>query len=292
MKKFQMFTNLQKISQICRKKLLVILGLTSAFLALSSFSVRAQTEQESYLNATPWYETNGNRIRVAINKPSPSEIRHGIIEVVLKPKWKTYWRNPGNSGMAPFFIFDQPVSYEIFYPTPQLYETEDDWSFGYTNKVTLPFTVYNSSENLSGSLTIGICNTICIPFTIDFDFSQSSQKNEQISSSLLTNAQTALPNTMRDEFKISAEKDHNTLFISIQNNKAIMPSSLFLDGEDMQIGPAKKIRDHEDYTLFSAPIYFVPDKPKQTIFYIISFTDHALSGTFTINTQSTASPSP
>ncbi|MCZ2203873.1 protein-disulfide reductase DsbD domain-containing protein [Bartonella sp. A05] len=292
MKKFQMFTNLQKISHIFRKKLFVILSLISVILGLFSFPIGAQTEQEAYLYATPWYETNGNRVRIAINQPSLSETRNGIIEVVLKPKWKTYWRNPGNSGMAPFFTFDQPVSYEIFYPTPQLYEIEDNWSFSYTDKVVLPFTVSGSSKNLSGSLTIGICDTICIPFIVDFNFSPSSQKNEHIPSSLLTHAQAALPRTMHNEFKISAEKDFNTLFIKIQNNRKITHLSIFLDGGDMQIGPAKRLNDHEEYTFFTAPIYFDPDEPNQTVFYTVSSKSHALSGTFTISTQSPSTPLP
>ncbi|WP_208541130.1 MULTISPECIES: protein-disulfide reductase DsbD domain-containing protein [Bartonella] len=292
MKKIQIFLNLQRISNIFYKKFLIIFSLTFVLLSSSNLTIAAQKEQESQLLATPWYESEGGSVRLALTKSSPSGIRNGFIEVMLKPKWKTYWRNPGNSGMAPFFNFNQQVSYEIFYPIPQLYETENDWSLGYKNKVVLPFSVSDSSENLSGSLTLGLCDEICIPFTVDFDFSSSTQKNTYLSPSLLKRAQAALPRAMDNEFTISAEKDKNTLFIKIQNNSKIKILSLFLDGGDMQIGPAKKVSDHEEYTLFSAPIYFMPDELNQTIFYAISSQNHALSGTFVINTQSNSTVIP
>ncbi len=198
----------------------------------------------------------------------------------MKPGWKTYWRNPGNSGIAPFFNFNQKVSYEIFYPTPQLYEIENDWSLGYKDKVMLPFTISDSNKNLSGSLTLGLCYKICLPFTVNFDFSPSVQKNKHLPLSLLKKAQDALPRTTHHGFKISAEKEKNTLFIKIQNYNKSIPSSLFLDGGEMQIGPAKKISENAEYILFSAPLYFIPDEGKYTIFYTISFKDHAFSGKF------------
>ncbi|ABM45577.1 hypothetical protein X471_00599 [Bartonella bacilliformis str. Heidi Mejia] len=286
MRKIQIFLNLQKMLMISHKKLSVIFSLTFMVLGLINPTFSTQTEQETHLISTPWHESSGGRIRLAITKVSLHGMRDGIIEVVLKPEWKTYWRNPGNSGMAPFFNFDQQVAYEIFYPTPQLYEKENDWSLGYKNKVVLPFRIFGSHKHLSGSLTIGICNKICMPFTVDFNFSPFFPKNEHLSSSLLLkNAQASLPRIKHNALTISAEKKENALLITIHKNRKITPESLFLDGGDMQIGPAKKISDHQDYTFFSAPIYFIPDEPNQTVFYIISAKDHALSGTFTINKQ-------
>ncbi|WP_375704921.1 protein-disulfide reductase DsbD domain-containing protein, partial [Bartonella sp. AA85SXKL] len=106
---------------------------------------------------------------------------------------------PGDSGLAPFFNFKQQVSYEIFYPTPQLYETENDWSIGYKNEVLLPFTISHTSGNLTGSLTLGLCNKICLPFTVNFNFSPSIQKNKRLPLSLLKKAQDALPHTIHHE---------------------------------------------------------------------------------------------
>ncbi|WP_455481054.1 protein-disulfide reductase DsbD domain-containing protein [Bartonella sp. B12(2025)] len=292
MKKIQIFTKLQYIVTFFYKKLLVILSLTCIMLELLNIPIKAQTKQNSYLSATSWYESDGGRIRLAITEPSLSGIRDGIIEIVLKPGWKTYWRNPGNSGMAPFFNFNQQISYEIFYPTPQLYKTENDWSLGYKDKVVLPFTISGSNESLSGALTLGLCNKICLPFTVNFDFSSPALKNKRLPASLLKNAQTALPDTTHNEFKITAQKDTNNLFIKIQNNNKLTPTSLFLDGGEMQIGPAKKVSENTEYTLFSAPLYFIPDEENHTIFYTVSFKSHALSGKFTLYTQPTPLSNP
>ncbi|WP_273760046.1 protein-disulfide reductase DsbD domain-containing protein [Bartonella sp. ML70XJBT.G] len=282
MKKIQIFTNLKNIIMHLYKKLLVTLSLTFIILELFNIPISAQTEQNTSLFTTSWYESEGARIRLAMTQPSPSGIREGFIEIVLKPGWKTYWRNPGNSGIAPSFHFNQQASYEIFYPTPQLYETENNWSLGYKDKVVLPFSISGVKKDLSGILTLGLCHKICLPVTINFDFSPSVQKNIPLPLSLLKKAQDALPRTIHHEFKISAEKETNTLLIKIQNNNKISPSSLFLDGGEMQIGPAKKVRENAEYTLFSAPLSFIPDGGSRTIFYTISFKDLAFSGTFTL----------
>ncbi|PIT69507.1 protein-disulfide reductase DsbD domain-containing protein [Bartonella tribocorum] len=286
MRRSHIFTSLQNITTSFYKKLFVTLSLTFIVLELLKVSVNAQTEQKLQLFSTSWYESEGAHIRLAITEPSHSGMREGFIEIVLKPEWKTYWRNPGNSGMAPFFNFSQQVAYEIFYPTPQLFETENDWSLGYKDKVLLPFNLSSSSKNLSGAFTLGLCNKICLPLTVNFDFSPSSLKHKPLPASLLKNAQDSLPRMTQNALKISAKKNNNTLLIKIQNNNKTKPYSLFLDGGELQIGAAKKISDNADYTLFSAPLYFVPKETNQKIFYTVSFKDHALSGTFVFHTQS------
>ncbi|WP_273758120.1 protein-disulfide reductase DsbD domain-containing protein [Bartonella sp. AU55XJBT] len=287
MRKSNIFTNLQNIATFFYKKLVVTLSLTLIVLELLNIPVKAQTEQKRQLFPTSWYESEGGRIRLAITQPSLSGIREGIIEIELKLGWKTYWRNPGNSGMAPFFNFNQQVSYEIFYPTPQLFETENDWSLGYKDEVILPFNVSSSSQNLSGTFTLGLCHKICLPLTVNFDFSPSSLKNKPLPIFLLKNAQESLPRTTQNALKISAETNNNTLLIKIQNHNKNTPSSLFLDGGEMQIGTAKKISENAEYTLFSAPLYFVPEETNHKIFYTVSFKEHALSGTFIFHTPST-----
>ncbi|MDD9333518.1 MAG: hypothetical protein PV354_07600, partial [Bartonella sp.] len=87
------------------------------------------------------------------------------------------------------------------------------------NKVVLPFNISGSDKNLNGSLTLGICNEICIPFTIDFNFSSSTHNNTSLPLSLLKKAQDALPRTAHNAFKIHAAKNGNTLLIKIKNNK-------------------------------------------------------------------------
>ncbi|WP_212111357.1 protein-disulfide reductase DsbD domain-containing protein [Bartonella queenslandensis] len=281
-----MVTKLQNIATSFYKKLFVTLSLTFIILELFNIPVNAQAKQKLQLFSTSWHESEGGRIRLAITEPSLSGMREGFIEIVLKPGWKTYWRNPGNSGMAPFFNFNQQVSYEIFYPTPQLFETENDWSLGYKDKVILPFNLFSSRKNLSGAFTLGLCHKICLPLTVNFDFSPSSLKNKSLPTSLLKDAQDSLPRMTQNALKISAEKNNNTLLIKMQNNNKTKPYSLFLDGGEMQIGAAKKISDNAEYTLFSAPLYFVPEKNNQKIFYTVSFKDHALSGTFIFHRQS------
>jgi DsbC/DsbD-like thiol-disulfide interchange protein len=45
------------------------------------------------------------------------------LQLDMAPGWKTYWRQPGDSGIPPRFDFSQTEglqAVEVFYPTPQI----------------------------------------------------------------------------------------------------------------------------------------------------------------------------
>ncbi|RUX21351.1 hypothetical protein EOA27_06205, partial [Mesorhizobium sp. M2A.F.Ca.ET.037.01.1.1] len=49
-----------------------------------------------------WYNSEGGKVRlVTTGKPDEAGKIRGVLDIALKPGWKTYWRDPGDAGVPP-----------------------------------------------------------------------------------------------------------------------------------------------------------------------------------------------
>ncbi|MEG6508753.1 protein-disulfide reductase DsbD domain-containing protein [Methyloligella sp. 2.7D] len=92
------------------------------------------------------------------------------IQIRLDPGWKTYWRNPGDSGVPPYFDWSGSSnlkSVDVLYPAPGNFEEAGGISYGYKNEVVFPLRVTpkDPSEpvDLKLQMEYGLCKDICIP---------------------------------------------------------------------------------------------------------------------------------
>ena len=92
------------------------------------------------------------------------------LEILLDPEWKTYWRNPGDSGIPPKMDFsgsDNVAEVTAEWPAPELSFDGYGWVIGYTEAVIFPLLVRpdepGESSNLNLKLDYAVCNDICIP---------------------------------------------------------------------------------------------------------------------------------
>lgn len=245
--------------------------------AQSDFNTKISVE-----NLTDWTITEGGRIRVIADLRQGSTLTQGVIEVQLKQGWKTYWSNPGSAGMAPFFELDNGLKAQIQYPTPELFQADNEWSLGYKNNVLLPFKIFNRKANqpLSGSLTIGVCKDICIPVNIVFNFSNIAKKSSMMIDTLIAMGQDALPQNDDKKLSISANIVQDRINVTFYKINTTTQSKLYLDGHDLQIGPANIVERDTSKIVFSAKILFKPSTKTSTINYIFDDGRRAISGTF------------
>lgn len=95
------------------------------------------------------------------------------VRIQLDDGWHTYWKNPGESGMAPRFSWDLPEGLEVGpaqFTYPARFESDGIVSFGYEKEALFlfPLTV---SEGVAGdsSVSIGlraswlVCRELCLP---------------------------------------------------------------------------------------------------------------------------------
>lgn len=92
------------------------------------------------------------------------------IDMGLAPGWKTYWRKPGDSGIAPRFDWsasENVAGVELRWPAPQRFDDPGDITFGYKKDVLWPVRVVPEDPALPVTLRLdmhyGICSDVCVP---------------------------------------------------------------------------------------------------------------------------------
>nr|WP_284203711.1 protein-disulfide reductase DsbD domain-containing protein [Psychromonas marina] len=104
-----------------------------------------------------------------------------LLDINLEGEWKTYWRSPGEGGVAPAFEW-QTESKNIsninwFWPAPKRYPVLGVDTLGYKHQIHLPLTIelqdLNQPTLLKGRLTLASCTTICVLSDYDIELSFS-----------------------------------------------------------------------------------------------------------------------
>jgi suppressor for copper-sensitivity B len=108
----------------------------------------------------------------------------------LKPGWKTYWRTPGEAGLAPAFDWTGSQNFKsatVHWPMPRRYTAEDLDNYVYQDAVVFPIdiAVAEPGKPLSLKLKLDIlaCNEICLPetwrFALDIPAGPDTTNNAQ-----------------------------------------------------------------------------------------------------------------
>lgn len=97
-----------------------------------------------------------------------------LLDVTLEKGWKTYWRSPGEGGIAPAITWQTPLEMDWRWPVPQRFEVAGISTQGYQGNVSFPITLHGKlPEKLAGVLTLSTCSNVCIltdyPFTLDMN---------------------------------------------------------------------------------------------------------------------------
>lgn len=96
-----------------------------------------------------------------------------LLDVALEKGWKTYWRSPGEGGIAPAINWQTPLEMDWRWPVPQRFEVAGISTQGYHGNVSFPISLRGTAlpEKLAGVLTLSTCSNVCIltdyPFTLD-----------------------------------------------------------------------------------------------------------------------------
>jgi suppressor for copper-sensitivity B len=148
-----------------------------------------------------WAGEGNARVRlVAGNVGSDSLLAAGI-EIDLAPGWKTYWRSPGDAGIAPVADFSAstniagPVA--IGFPPPQRHDDGYAVTNIYEGRIVLPLAVKlidpSSPTRLAVGLDIGVCEEICVPAHFDLAVDVAPGESDPEADALLADARAALP---------------------------------------------------------------------------------------------------
>jgi DsbC/DsbD-like thiol-disulfide interchange protein len=123
--------------------------------------------------ATPWTTVETSRVRLVAGRTEASKKLVAGIEIEMADDWKTYWRNPGSSGVPPRIDWSQSgnlASARLAFPAPSRFADRDGDTIGYKKYVVLPLELTAADAtrpiDLKLSLEYGVCKDICIPVEV------------------------------------------------------------------------------------------------------------------------------
>ena len=120
---------------------------------------------------SPWVREGAAALRlVDAGAGARKGERLAAITIALDPGWKTYWRQPGASGVPPRFDFSASSNVaeaRVTFPTPERSDAEDGVTNVYHGEVTLPVAVTPRDPSAPVELRLvadyGVCEAVCVP---------------------------------------------------------------------------------------------------------------------------------
>lgn len=111
--------------------------------------------------------TQGASIRLIADAPDAIGRIRGALLFELEPGWKTYWREPGEAGLAPSLMFradGKVADANVFFPTPRHLDEGGMPFNGYDASIAIAFEIPHAKTGvLELDLFAGLCHTLCIP---------------------------------------------------------------------------------------------------------------------------------
>ncbi|MBL0626650.1 protein-disulfide reductase DsbD family protein [Aeromonas jandaei] len=202
---------------------------------------------------TGWLTSPQNdhaRVRLQADRSAPDHTRI-LLDVALESGWKTYWHTPGEGGIAPQILWDEPVGdFQWRWPAPRHFEVAGLSTQGYQGEVRFPLSLnYPAGQSLKGTLRLSTCSNVCIltdfPFTLTVD-GQAPAGFDFGWAKAISNLPQPLPAATRFELGYQ----HNQLQLRAERAEGWQSPALFIDAlEGAEFG--KPVLEVEGNTLIA-----------------------------------------
>lgn len=230
------------------------------FLTLTAITLAASPALAS---SSAWHEGEGGRVRlVTSGQPDSAGNVKGILEIELKPGWKTYWRDPGESGVPPQLDVSASTNVSdalLSFPAPQRHDDGYGQWAGYDHSVSLPIVFALPSPSartmIDARVFLGMCETICIPVQATLTLDPGSEPENASDATLVESGFAALPGTPQAGFEAKLlPGDQGTLKVQVAAPGDPTAVDFFVAGADKYMfGVPKRVEDNGTVT-FNVPI--------------------------------------
>lgn len=239
------------------------------FLSVTTFALLAGALPAS-ASSSAWHDGQGGRVRIVTSgTPDQAGQIHGALEIALDPGWKTYWRDPGDSGVPPQIDIGASTNVtgaELAFPAPSHHDDGyGEWA-GYDRSVSFPviFSVAAPKDKsiIEADIFLGICQTICIPVQARLTVDPAADPDNEDDAAHVRAARAALPGPARPGFEARPlPGDHETLNVEAAAPGEPASIDLFIaGGKDYMFGAPVRAEQDGKVT-FSIPIL---DRPTTT----------------------------
>ncbi|MEO9612286.1 MAG: protein-disulfide reductase DsbD domain-containing protein [Nitratireductor sp.] len=241
------------------------------------------------------FHTDGATIRLITTGLADRDgVLRGALEVDLDPGWKTYWRDPGASGVPPQITLDGSLNVEdarLGYPAPQWHEDSYGAWAGYDAPVRFPviFTIGAPERYalIEANVFVGVCQNVCIPVQARLTVEPGSAPDAPADKAAVEAAFAALPAPAGDDFGVTAVRlEADQLIVEAAMPAESGEAALFVAGaQGYLFGTPRTDRTEAgngpaDRTIFHVPILQRPgtDTPPPTVAYTLVTDAGAVAG--------------
>ncbi|MCM7883966.1 protein-disulfide reductase DsbD family protein [Enterobacter sichuanensis] len=214
----------------------------------------------------------------------------GLLTVELKPGWKTYWRSPGEGGVAPKISWPDGVTDSWSWPVPSRFDISGMTTQGYHDKVTIPITLDGvRGDTLDGTLTLSTCSNVCLltDYPLHLDFTQPVDEGFR---NAFAQAMRAVPGTSGVSADLSAWLSDGNLVVKGTTDGKWDNPGIFFDPLEGDILPGEPVIKHDGNTLrVTVPVTDEwGDKPAslkgKALSFVLTNGDRAQQTTMTVGT--------
>lgn len=208
-------------------------------------------------DASPWIVDGHASVRLLAGSRNGPVLLGGI-DLKLDHGWKTYWRTPGDSGVAPRFDFSKSDNVEavtVLWPAPTAFpDGAGGTAFGYHDETVIPLRIAvhdpDRPVTLRAHINYAVCEKLCVPLESELALpfvSVASTEDSALSAALDKVPKPAsigdtLPLTISD-VKRTGPKSVQVDVVGQDNNKNV---ALFVEGPTPEWAlPFPKLAAHQ-----------------------------------------------
>lgn len=234
-----------------------------------------------------WHHVEGGAIRIVTSgEPGPGGHLRGALEIRLKPGWKTYWLDPGASGVPPTLTAsagDKDTAVAIGFPPPRRFDDGYAPWAGYDHPVSLALTIalpQRTPARLDASVFLGVCETICIPVAATLSFDPRDGTHAPEDAKVVKDAFAALPAPARPGFSAAAARvGDDEILIETALPAGARVLDLFVAGSaTLALGTPER-QGAEPDGLFRVPVALRTGDHAEEVAYTLVTDAGAVSGT-------------
>lgn len=237
--------------------------------------------------SSDWFEVEGGRVRlVTSGTPDAAGKLRGALQIELEQGWKTYWRDPGETGIPPSLDIGRSLnvtSVEIGFPAPARFS--DDYASwpGYGGSVALPLTFTAQAPDgaiiVTADVLLGICEQICVPLNTTLEVDPANGADDQKHGAIVDAAFASLPPPSRSGFEVVGTRleEHK---LTVRVRAPGDPTDLFIAAPaGWRLGHAKRVADVDGAAAFRFKVIERPAAGARFCYTLVAG-DEAVDGSF------------
>ncbi|GGB52288.1 hypothetical protein GCM10011316_25390 [Roseibium aquae] len=257
------------------------------FATIAAACLIASVEAEA--GPSPWVEVKGGAVRlISTGELEDGRYRAGL-EFLLDAGWHTYWRYPGEAGIAPQITLagsQNLASADVSFPAPTRYDDGFSTSIVYMEGVVFPITVIPEAPGdpvtLTARVEFGVCKDVCVPGEAELSLTLSpGETKDRLAARLIDRDQDRVPKVQTADpprvsgIEILNQGDKPVLaFTADLKEPASENIDLFVEGpEGSYVGVPKLAHRTGKSAMWTLPLHGLKALPGQTPVRVVIIED-------------------